>query len=87
MRLEVDEVAFQLEVERVALRMRADGIWVSHDLRVSAATAAYELGITEAALRNRRYLEQPPFPADPDARRPTYWLADLLVRPKKSRVA
>jgi hypothetical protein len=76
------------EAEKVARRMREDGVWVTYDLRVNSKTTAYMLGITEATLRNRRYMEMPPMPVKTfGSRDATYRLVDILLTMQMDKAA
>lgn len=79
LRAEAERVALEQEAEKVARRLREDGVWVSYNLRVEPRTAAYMLNITEETLRNRRYMGKPPEPVYGANGKPTYPLVRILV--------
>lgn len=72
---EVEQLA-----QLVATRLRAEGHWVSFDLRVKPEVAAVHLlGIGVEGLKKRRDRKRPPFPVY-NGRSLTYRIVDCLPR-------
>lgn len=70
------DAEIEAEAEKIAVRMRAAGVWVSFDLRVRTDTAADLLGRKPKTLANWRG-EMHSLPYVRGAT-PTYRLVDLL---------
>lgn len=69
----------EVRAERIAVRLRASGKWVSPDLRVKSDGAAELLGVVEGTLANWRAEGNRRFPHVKPAGVVTYYIVDLLA--------